>query len=268
MGRFFSSIKYLRSISIGTSFLAGYAAGRNCRTKLCFACVCYIVTQKDEKNKYSADWGWKEEAVFAKLKLGKKTDTGILPEIGGNMSRAAIFLADGFEEIEGLTVVDVLRRAQIDIAMVSISSEKSVKGAHGITVLADALLSEVDKDAFDMLILPGGMPGTKNLGASRELAELLKRANAEQKGIAAICAAPSVLGDLGFLKRRKAVCYPGFEERLSGAEVLDKPVVTDGHITTSRGMGTAIPFALELTARLAGREEAKRIAESIIFAGF
>ena len=166
------------------------------------------------------------------------------------MSRVGIFLADGFEEIEGLTVVDILRRAGIDISMISINGKKKVTGAHGIALDTDEDIVQCDLDKLDMLVLPGGMPGTMNLAACEKLTEALKKADQEKRGIAAICAAPSVLGDLGFLKGKKDVCYPGFESRLTGAEVLAVPVVTDGHITTSRGMGTAIAFALELTKRL------------------
>ena len=121
------------------------------------------------------------------------------------------------------------------------------------------------KRFMDMLVLPGGMPGTMNLAACEKLTEALKKADQEKRGIAAICAAPSMLGDLGFLKGKKAVCYPGFESRLTGAEVLAVPVVTDGHITTSRGMGTAIAFALELTKRLKDEETAKQVGRSILY---
>lgn len=181
------------------------------------------------------------------------------------MSRVGIFLADGFEEIEGLTVVDILRRAWIDISMISINGKKKVTGAHGIALDMDEDIVQCDPDKLDMLVLPGGMPGTTNLAACEKLTEALKKADQEKRGIAAICAAPSVLGDLGFLKGKKAVCYPGFESRLTGAEVLAVPVVTDGHITTSRGMGTAIAFALELTKRLKDEETAKQVGRSILY---
>ncbi|MEF2686017.1 MAG: DJ-1 family glyoxalase III [Lachnospiraceae bacterium] len=181
------------------------------------------------------------------------------------MSRVGIFLADGFEEIEGLTVVDILRRAGIDISMISINGKKKVTGAHGIALDTDEDIAQCDLDGLDMLVLPGGMPGTTNLAACEKLTEALKKADQEKRGIAAICAAPSVLGDLGFLKGKKAVCYPGLESRLTGAEVLAVPVVTDGHITTSRGMGTAIAFALELTRRMKDEETAKQVGRSIIY---
>ena len=181
------------------------------------------------------------------------------------MKKVCVFLADGFEEIEGLTVVDILRRAKVEVSTVSIMDTLDIHGAHGINIKADQMFDEADFSVADMLVLPGGMPGTTNLAACGQLTEALKKADQEKRGIAAICAAPSVLGDLGLLKGKKAVCYPGFEARLNGAEVLQIPVVTDGHITTSRGMGTAIAFALELVKRLGSAEQAQQIGSSIIW---
>lgn len=181
------------------------------------------------------------------------------------MSRVYVFLADGFEEIEGLTVVDILRRAGADTVTVSISKDKMVEGSHRIRTEADQLFEETDFSDADLLVLPGGMPGTLHLLEHEGLAKVLREADEKKTGIGAICAAPRVLGSLGFLKGRRAVCYPGVEEHLTGAEVCTDPVVTDGHITTSRGMGTAIDFALELTARLFGREKADQMAESIVY---
>lgn len=181
------------------------------------------------------------------------------------MSKACVFLADGFEEIEGLTVVDILRRAGVETQMVSIKEEKMVIGSHQIAVQADVCLKDTDCADADILVLPGGMPGTLHLGACRELTDLLVRFHEEGKKTAAICAAPSVLGDLGILKGRKACCYPGFEERLEGAEVVFEEVAVDGNVTTSRGMGTAIPFALALTAQLVSEEKAMELKKAIIF---
>ena len=182
------------------------------------------------------------------------------------MEKAYIFLADGFEEIEGLTVVDILRRAGVEIQMVSIMGRKELTGSHGIPVVADAVFEEVDFSDGTLFVLPGGMPGTKRLAAHGELAALLKEKNAEGKRLAAICAAPSVLGGLGLLEGRRAACYPGCEEALTGAEVSFDPVVVCGNVTTSRGMGTAIPFALALTEQLAGKEKADALAKGIIYA--
>lgn len=181
------------------------------------------------------------------------------------MSKVYVFLADGFEEIEGLTVVDLLRRAEAEVVTVSINGTERVCGSHGIEVIADTVFEKTDFAGADLLVLPGGMPGTKHLGAHEGLTMLLKETDKKGGGIAAICAAPSVLGDLGLLKGKKAVCYPGFEQRLTGAEVLNVPAVTDGNITTGRGMGTAIDFALELTARLFGAQKAEQLAEAIIY---
>lgn len=181
------------------------------------------------------------------------------------MSRVCVFLADGFEEIEGLTVVDILRRAGADTQMVSITEERMVTGSHGIPVQADVCLKDADFTKTELLVLPGGMPGTLNLGACRPLSDLLLQFYKEGKQVAAICAAPSVLGDLGILKGKKAACYPGFEDRLTGAEVVYDKVVSDGNVTTSRGMGTAIPFALALTAKLVSEEKAEELKKGIIY---
>ncbi len=181
------------------------------------------------------------------------------------MKNVFVFFAEGFEEIEALTVVDLLRRAEIPVKMTGIAGEGDVTGSHGIRVGMDTSVDEVRLEDTEMLVLPGGMPGTRYLGGCEELTSLLKEADKEQIRIGAICAAPSVLGDLGLLEGRKAVCYPGFEERLTGAKVLKEEVVTDGHITTSRGLGTAIPFALELITGLKGKEVAERIAASVIY---
>lgn len=181
------------------------------------------------------------------------------------MSRVCVFLADGFEEIEGLTVVDMLRRAGVDTQMVSISSQKMVTGSHQIPVQADICLKDADFSETEMLVLPGGMPGTLNLGACEKLTKLLVEFYEDGKKVAAICAAPSVLGDLGLLNGKKAVCYPGFEERLTGAEVVSDKVAVDQNVTTSRGMGTAIPFALALIGQLVSEEKADEIKKGIIY---
>ena len=181
------------------------------------------------------------------------------------MSRVCVFLADGFEEIEGLTVVDILRRTGVEVSAVSITDEKMVTGSHGIRVEADARMKELDFKNTEMLVLPGGMPGTLHLGECKELTDLLLRFHESGKKVAAICAAPSILGDLGILKGRDAVCYPGFEDRLEGANVTRAKVAADGGVTTSRGMGTAIPFALALVEQLVSKEKAAEVKKSIIY---
>ena len=166
------------------------------------------------------------------------------------MTNTAIFLADGFEEIEGLMVVDLLRRVGIKVDMVSISEAMAVSGSHGISVKADLLMKDIDFDAYELLVLPGGMPGTINLGECEVLCSELKKACENGKKIAAICAAPTVFGKLGLLKGKKACCYPDMEDGLIGAEVSFDAVTVDGNITTSRGLGTALPFALALIEQL------------------
>ena len=181
------------------------------------------------------------------------------------MSKVYVFLAEGFEEIEGLTVVDILRRAGVETEMVSIGEKKSVTGSHGITVEAALMFAEIAPEACDLYVLPGGMPGTRYLAAHEGLTALLKEEAANGKKLSAICAAPSVLGGLGLLNGHKAACYPGFEEKLTGAEVVYEPVVVSGNMTTSRGMGTAIDFALALTAQLVSEEKAEELAKGIIY---
>ncbi|MBE5947606.1 MAG: DJ-1/PfpI family protein [Lachnospiraceae bacterium] len=180
------------------------------------------------------------------------------------MKKVFAFLADGFEEVEALAVIDLLKRAKIDTVMVSIMDTLTVTGAHKIQVIADKLYSEIDYKEADLLFLPGGGTGTKNLKAHKALADaLLDFAADDTKRIAAICAAPSVLGLLNILNGKKAVCYPGFEEQLLGAEVVTDGVITDGRITTAKGMGVSIELGLELISLLVDKTTADTIKEQI-----
>ena len=181
------------------------------------------------------------------------------------MPKTAIFLADGFEEIEALTVVDLLRRADIDITTVSIMGRKNVTGSHKITVEADSLLEDADFDSLDMLILPGGMPGTTNLGACKALTDKIKEFDEKDKMLCAICAAPTVFGGLGILKGKKACCFPGREKDLLGADVQTTPVTKDGHFITSRGMGTAMDFGLAIIEHYQGIDAATSMASKIVY---
>lgn len=176
-----------------------------------------------------------------------------------------LFLADGFEEVEALAVVDLLRRSGLGCTMVSISGNREVAGSHKIMVRADLLLSEIDFAAADMLILPGGMPGTANLGACAVLTEQLRAFHKEGKLLAAICAAPGVLGEQGILEGKTAACYPGFEEKLAGAKVVFDEVAVDGNVITSRGMGTAIPFGLAIVEKLLGKEAAENLGKAVVY---
>ena len=183
------------------------------------------------------------------------------------MAKVSLFLADGFEEIEGLTVVDMLRRAGADVTTVSITGSLTIEGSHQIKVLADVLFENAEFSDTQMFVLPGGMLGTLHLKAYKPLGELLKNACTQGKYVAAICAAPTVLGSLGLLEGKKATCYPSadLEAQLTGAQHLTVPVVTDGNIITSRGMGTAIDFGAVLTEKLFGQERAEQLLESIVY---
>ena len=186
------------------------------------------------------------------------------------MNKIAVFLAPGFEEIEALTVVDLCRRAGMEVTMAAIEEngcEVMVTGSHGISVKADTVLSAVDFNGLDMMVLPGGMPGTKNLEACEALMQKLDAFYAEGKNIAAICAAPGIFGHRGYLKGRNACAYPGFESQLMGADVTRNAVEVSEHVITSRGLGTAIPFALAIVERFCGRERAEELAKGVVYAG-
>ena len=181
------------------------------------------------------------------------------------MSRVLIFMAEGHEEIEALTVVDLLRRAGIEIEMVSITGNKKVPGSHGITTYCDKLIETVNFDSADMLVLPGGMPGTLNLELCQPLMDQVHGFNTSKKGLAAICAAPTVFGKAGLLQGKTATCYPGMEKDLVGANVSTDEVCHDGHIITSRGLGTAIPFALEIVKTFKGEAAAEQLADAVVY---
>ncbi len=181
------------------------------------------------------------------------------------MKDICIFFANGYEEIEALTVADILRRGGFPVKMVSITDEIYVTGSHQITVKMDAVLNDIDFDEVEMIVLPGGAPGTKNLESCEKLMEQVDRFHKEQRPLSAICAAPSILAHRGLLKGKKACCYPTFEEHLEDARVLREPSVVDGHITTGRGMGAAIPFALSILERYQGKEAADKMAKTIVY---
>lgn len=183
------------------------------------------------------------------------------------MSKVCMFLANGFEEVEGLTVVDIVRRAGVTIDMLSITGSTDITSSHNVSLKADMLAEDADISSYDMIVLPGGMPGTNNLKSSELVRNELKKAYEAGKYVAAICAAPSVLSDLGLLKGKDACCYVSFEDTLKndGANVLRDEVVVADNVITSRGLGTAIPFGLKLVEILCGKTEADRISDSIMF---
>ena len=174
------------------------------------------------------------------------------------------FLADGFELVEAMTPLDMLRRGGKDIITVSITDSLEVKSSNGVTVIADKLISELPSEIPEAVILPGGMPGASNLRNSDKVCEITVKAEENGAIVAAICAAPFVLGELGLLKGKRATCYPGFEDRLLGAIVSENRVVCDGKIITAAGMGVALSFSYELTAALCGKEKADSIINSIM----
>lgn len=174
-----------------------------------------------------------------------------------------ILLADGFEEIEALTPLDLLRRANLDVRTVAVGSKIAV-GSHGIPVICDMSKEEVRLEEVSMVILPGGMPGTLNLDACDFVGEAISTTLSRGGRVGAICAAPLILGRRGYLEGKRAVCYPGFESELSGYIQTDCDVVTDGNITTAKGMGVAGRFGFELLCHLIGKERATEICRGAI----
>ena len=175
-----------------------------------------------------------------------------------------VHFAGGFEEIEAVAVVDVLRRGGVETKSVSMTGDKCVCGSHGISVCTDLLFEEADYSGCEMIVLPGGMPGAANLMEHSGLAKEIISFAAGKKYLAAVCAAPMVFGKLGILKGKKATIYPGMEDKLEGAELRKDRVVIDGNIITSRGPGTAIEFALTLVAILKNKEEASELGKRMI----
>lgn len=181
------------------------------------------------------------------------------------MKKTAILFAPGYEEVEALTVVDLLRRADILCDIVALDGGETVTGSHGIVVWADRKFNEMDFSAYDGVILPGGLKGTQNLGSDGRVLSLLREFAAAGKLTAAICAAPTVLARAGVLEGKRAVCYPGMEQQLTGAAAGEEPVVTDGTVITSRGVGTAIPFGLALVEYLDSAARAEELAKAIVY---
>lgn len=177
--------------------------------------------------------------------------------------KVIVFLADGFELVEAMCPIDMLRRAGAEVLTVSLNADNTVTSAQGVAVIADATLTTITGDLPDMVFLPGGMPGAANLRNNPAVCEMTKAVFAKGGFVAAICAAPFVLGELGLLEGREATCYPGFEDRLIGATLSEKKVVRDGNVITAAGMGAALPFAAELVAALFGQDKADSILSAI-----
>ncbi|MBQ3565948.1 MAG: DJ-1/PfpI family protein [Oscillospiraceae bacterium] len=176
-----------------------------------------------------------------------------------------VFLAEGFEEVEALTPVDMLRRCELDVITVGVGGE-AILGSHNIPVLANITDSQlVLDDNVDMIVLPGGMPGTLNLEKNPNVQKAIDFCMENNKFIGAICAAPSILGHKGILDGKKATCYTGFESQLGNAVVSDEPVCTDGNIITSRGAGTAMQFSFELVRLLTSDERAEKLKKTVLY---
>ena len=181
-------------------------------------------------------------------------------------TRVLVPLAEGFEEIEFTAVVDVLRRAGFDVTVAGLRAGP-VRGAHGLAVVPDRAWDEVDTESFDLLVLPGGQPGTRNLAADERVLDAVRRFDSSGRRVAAICAAPTVLHAAGILAGRSATAWPGVRATLTGVNVVaDRPVVRDGRVTTSQGPGTAIAFALDLVAQIAGPAKAHELADALLVA--
>ncbi len=193
------------------------------------------------------------------------------------MSKLAVFFAEGYEEIEALTVVDICRRCGLEIDMVSVpgaeagnnaaseQDERWIRSSHNVNVQMDKTIAEVNFEDYDMLILPGGKLGTENLEAHEGLMAQVDAFYRGGRYVAAICAAPSILGHRGILKGRKACCYPGFESQLEGADVTEGPVEISDKVVTARGMGASVDFALAIAGIFCGQDKAGQLAETICY---
>ena len=180
------------------------------------------------------------------------------------MKTIFVFLAEGFEEIEALTPVDVLRRAGLSVQTVSIMDEQVVAGAHGVPVLADVMFADVNPEDAEMILLPGGLPGATNLDAHEGLGQMIQDFAKEEKPLAAICAAPLVLGNRGLLQGKKATCYPGFETYLQGAEYTAALVEKDGNIITGKGPGAAMEFAFAIVEKYCGIDKVNELKQGMM----
>lgn len=179
------------------------------------------------------------------------------------MGTVYVFFADGFEEIEAITIVDVLRRAELNVATVTVTDEEVVTGVHDVPVICDYFFEDCEYDDVDMLVLPGGMPGADTLGKHEGLRKLIGGFMEKGKPVAAICAAPMILGKMGYLKGKTVTCYPGFEQYLEGAHTTGGQVEKDGNIITGKGPGAAMDFALEIVNTLKGKEKAAELEKAM-----
>ena len=180
------------------------------------------------------------------------------------MKTIAVHLATGFEEIEAITIIDILRRAELNVVIISVTGDPLVRGAHQIPVTTDKLFADVNYESVDMIILPGGTEGAENLDRHNGLKSQIVNFHHAGKPIGAICAAPMILGHLGLLEGKNVVCYPGYEKELKGAKVGNTSAVVDGKLVTGRGIGAALNFSLEIVKMLSGKEKADKLAKGTL----
>lgn len=180
------------------------------------------------------------------------------------MKTIFVFLADGFEEIEAITPIDVFRRAGLNVQTVSVMDKQTVSGAHGIPVVADKMFADIHSEDAEMLLLPGGLPGATNLDAHQGLSNMILAFASEGKALAAICAAPLVFGNRGLLQGKKATCYPGFESYLTGAEYTAALVEKDGNFITAKGPGAAMDFAFAIVEKYCGIEKVHELKSGMM----
>ena len=182
------------------------------------------------------------------------------------MGTVYVFFADGFEEMEAFAAVDILRRAEVKVSMISVTPDEIVKGAHGVSVLCDQNIANADFYDAEMLVLPGGLPGAQTLNDCEDLQRLLKKQVEDNKNVAAICAAPMVLGNLGLLKGKKATCYPGFDKYLEGAEYTGAMVQVADNFILGKGPAAASAFGFAILEKFAGAEKEKKKKNGMLFA--
>ncbi len=179
--------------------------------------------------------------------------------------KTLVFLADGFEEVEALTVVDYLRRVDIEVDMVSINKDKEVQGAHGIKVIGDKLIKDIQADDYEAAVIPGGLPGATNLQENKDVIEIVRKLNEKEKLLAAICAGPVVLQEAGVIKDKNFTCYPGFQDNIKDGNYSDQATVRDGNIITGKGPYLAVDFALEIVDYLLGSEKKDELKKDILY---
>jgi len=180
------------------------------------------------------------------------------------MAKVLVPLANGFEEIEAVTIIDILRRGGVEVTTASLNDDEKVHGSNGITILANTLIKYVTSNEFDMIVLPGGIPGAEHLRDSEKVQELIKEFNQKEKLVGAICAAPIALYSAGVLKGEDFTCYPGYEQVIQDATFKDNKVVESENILTSRGPGTAMCFALEIVKKLVGSETYEQLKAGLL----